>query len=165
MHGIERADRFDRKGAADAIEHRSVNVEDEAAPLEGSQGSNGRLFFCCGQPTSRARPDYRPPCLCEGQSRRHVLCSDRKRLHGRRVMLQQRCNERARLHVPNARSDSLGSEGTRGCPPSRASPRGATLRHDRCRSVQRRCPAAVGCPASPRTGHPLPRGGGECRPP
>ena len=55
MHGIERADRFDGKGAADASEHGSVNIEDEAAPLEGSQGSNGRLFFFCRQPTGRAR--------------------------------------------------------------------------------------------------------------
>jgi len=54
MHRIERADRFDGKRAADASEHRSVNVEDEAAPLEGSQGSNGRLFICCGQPSSAA---------------------------------------------------------------------------------------------------------------
>ena len=46
MHRIERADRFDGKGAADASEHRPVNVENEAASLEGSQGSNGRLFFC-----------------------------------------------------------------------------------------------------------------------
>jgi len=55
MHRIERADRLDGKGAADAGEHRSVNVENEAPPLEGSQGSNGRLFFCCGQPKGRAR--------------------------------------------------------------------------------------------------------------
>jgi hypothetical protein len=66
MYRIERADRFDRKGAADASKHGSVNVEDETAPLESSQGSNGRLFVCCGQPTSRARPDDRPACLCEG---------------------------------------------------------------------------------------------------
>ena len=67
MHRIERADRFKGKRAADASKHRSVNVEDEAAPLEGSQGSNGRLFFCYGQPGSRARADDRPACLCDGQ--------------------------------------------------------------------------------------------------
>ena len=72
MDGIERAERFDGEGAADASEHGSVNVEDEAAPLESSQGPNGRLFFCCGQPTGRARPDDRPARLREGQGRRHV---------------------------------------------------------------------------------------------
>ena len=161
MHRIERADRLDGKGAADAGEHRSVNVENEAPPLEGSQGSNGRLFFCCGQPKGRARSDDRPAGLCESQGRRHVLCPGRRRLHGRRVVLQQCRNERARLHVPNARPGSPRSAGARGCFPTRAALRGATLRHDRCRSVQRRCPAAAGCPASPRTGHQPPPGGGE----
>jgi hypothetical protein len=67
MHRIERADWFDGKRPADASEHRSVNVEDEAAPLEGSQGAHGRQFFCCGQPSRCARPDDRPACFCEGR--------------------------------------------------------------------------------------------------
>ena len=143
MHGIERADRFDGKGAADASEHRSVDVEDETTPFERSQGANGRLFLCCRQPTSRTSPDDRAARFCERQGRRHVLCSDRQRLHDRRVVLQQRRNERARLDVPDARPRDLGSAGARGCLPRRSPPRGATLRHDRCQSVQRRCQAAA----------------------
>jgi hypothetical protein len=41
VDGVECADRFDRKGTADSIEHRSINVEDEAAPLERSEGAHG----------------------------------------------------------------------------------------------------------------------------
>ena len=158
------ANGFNGKRPADTSEHRPVNVEDEAAPLEGSQGSNGRLFVCFGQPSGRARPDDRPACLCEGQGGRDVLCADLQRLHGCRVVLQQCGNERTRLHVADARRGNPGPARTRGGLSSRAWPRGATLRHDRCRSVQRRCPAAAGCPASPRTGRQLPREDGECRP-
>ena len=161
MHGIEGADRFDGKGAADTSEHGSVNVEDETAPLEGSQSSNGRPFFCWGQPTSGPRPDNRPARLCERKCRGHVLCFGGQRPQGRPVMLQQRGHQCSRLHVPNARRGSLWLAGTRDGLPR---PRDVTLRHDRCRSVQRRCPAAAGCPASPRTGHQLPLEDGEYRP-
>ena len=41
MDGIERPDWFDGERAADSSEDRSVNVEDERAPLEGPQGPNG----------------------------------------------------------------------------------------------------------------------------
>ncbi len=125
--------------------------------------SNGRLFFCHSQPSSCARPDDCPACLCEGQRRRHVLCSGRHRLHRRRVTFQQGRNQRARLQVPNARHTSLGPASTRRCFRTRASTGGATFRHGRGRSVQRRCPTAAGCPASPRTGHQLPLGDGGCR--
>ena len=81
MHGIECTDRFDGKRAADASEHCSINVEDETAPLEGPQGSNGGLFFHWRQPSSCPRPDDRSARLCEGQGRCHVLCSGRWR-HG-----------------------------------------------------------------------------------
>jgi hypothetical protein len=87
MHGIECTDRFDGKRAADASEHCSVNVEDETAPLEGTQGSNGRLFFCWRQPSNCARPDDRSARRCEGEGRGYVLCAGRWR-HRCRVMLQ-----------------------------------------------------------------------------
>lgn len=67
MHRIERRDRFDGERAADSGKYRSVNVEDEAAPLEGPQRPNGPLFFCRGQPAGRARPDDCPARLGEGQ--------------------------------------------------------------------------------------------------
>ena len=94
MHRVECADWFDGKGTPDASEHRSVNVENEAAPLERSQGSNGRLFLYWAQPTTCARPDDRPASLCEGKGRRHELCSARQRLQGCRIMLEQRSYER-----------------------------------------------------------------------
>jgi len=164
MHRVQCADRFDGKGAPDASEHCPVDVEDETAPLESSQSSNGRLFFPGGQPSSCARPDDRPASLCEGHCRRHELCSGRQRLQDCRVVLQERSDQRTRLQVANARRCSLWPTGARDCLPSRASARDATLRHDRCQSVQRRCRSAAGCPASPRMGHPLPLEDGECQP-
>jgi hypothetical protein len=164
MHRIECAERFDGKGTADASEHRAVNVQYVTAPFEGSQGSNSCLFLCWGQPASCARPDDRAASLGEGEGRRHQLRASRQRLQGCGVVLQQRGYERTRLHVPNVRRDSRRPAGTPGGRPSRASARDVTLRHDRCRSIQRRCRAAAGCLASPRTGHRLPREGGECRP-
>jgi hypothetical protein len=64
------------------------------------------------RPVARARMIARP-ASARVKGRCHVLCSSRQRLHGCRVMLQQRGDERARLHVPNARSGSLGP-GARG---------------------------------------------------
>ncbi len=45
VDGVERADRFDRKGTADSIEHRSIDVQDETAPLERSEGAHGGLLL------------------------------------------------------------------------------------------------------------------------
>jgi VWFA-related protein len=67
MDGVERADRLDREGAANPIEHCPVDIENEAAPLEGSECEDGRLLFFCRQPASRARSDDRPSGLCQCQ--------------------------------------------------------------------------------------------------
>ena len=45
VDGVECADRFDRKRAPDSVEHRSINVEDKAAALEGSEGAHGGLLL------------------------------------------------------------------------------------------------------------------------
>lgn len=47
MYGVERTDRLHRKGATDASEYRPIDVEDKAAPFEGLQGPDSRLFFNC----------------------------------------------------------------------------------------------------------------------
>lgn len=67
MHCVERADWFNRKRAADPSEHRSIDIEDEAALLEGPQRANGGLLLLRAQPARCSRPDDRPACFCEGQ--------------------------------------------------------------------------------------------------
>ncbi len=163
MHRIERTDRFERKCSAHASEHRSIDIDDETAPLERAQGTNGGLFIGWRQPPGGSRPDDRPACLRKGQSGRHVPRAGR-RLQNSRVMLQQRGNQRTRLNVANARSGCFRPTGTWSDLPDRAPARNATRRHDRCRSVQRRFPAAAGYPASPRTDHQLRREVGDYRP-
>lgn len=142
MYRVERADRLDRKRAAHTSKHRSVDVDNEAAPLEGTQGTNSRLFIGWRQPSRCARPDDRSACLCEGKRRRHMLCAGR-RLQDRWVVLQQCGNQRTRLHVPNVRCGCARPTGTRDGLLDRTPATNAMLRHDRCRSVQRRFPAAA----------------------
>ena len=134
VDGVECADRFDRKGAADSVEHRSINVEDEAAPLEGSEGPHGGLLLFRRQTTSRARSNDGPPRFCECQSRSHLLRAAWDLSYDGRVALQQRGDQGARLHVPHSR---LGGHGA-GWAGRRHLPGGAaswspTLRHDRRR--------------------------------
>jgi hypothetical protein len=93
MHGIERTDRLNRKRAADTSQYCSVHIEDEAASLERPQGPNSPLFFFGSQPSPRAGSDDGPTDLCKSQSRGYVMSPDRRRLHGRPVMLQQCCNQ------------------------------------------------------------------------
>jgi hypothetical protein len=66
VHGIERTDRFDWKRRSHEIENVSVDIEDEAASLEGAQGTNGSLFLGWRQPSGGACPYDRPAGLSEG---------------------------------------------------------------------------------------------------
>ena len=88
MHGVERADGFDWEATADPSEHGSVNVEDEAAPLEQPSCSSVTVK----RPAVRARMIC-PAGLRERQRRGHELCTDRQWRQGRCVMLQQRGHE------------------------------------------------------------------------
>jgi hypothetical protein len=56
VDGLECADRFARKGAADPVESRSINLEDQAAPVEGSEGAHGGLLLFRRQTTRLTPP-------------------------------------------------------------------------------------------------------------
>ena len=109
VDGVECADRFDRKWTADSIEHCSINLEDEAAPLERPEGAHGGLFLLRRQTPSRARPNDGPPRFCKCQSRRHLLRAAGNPLCDRDVALEQCGDQGARLHVPHSRVSGHGA--------------------------------------------------------
>jgi len=88
VYGVERADWFEWKGASDSVEHCSINVENEAAPLERAESADGGVLLFCRQTTSRARSNDGPSRFRECEGRGHLLGTEGHRPYDGRVVLQ-----------------------------------------------------------------------------
>jgi hypothetical protein len=153
---VERPHRFDRKGSTNAVEHRSIDVEKEAASFEGSEGTNGgRLVLRC-QPASHPCADDCPSRLTERQHRCHQSRSRRQSLRNSRVVLEKRSHQRTRFDIPDLRCRRHRRSRTAGPDYRRQPLRGFSLRHGLRQSIRRPCHVASGHQANPQTGRRLP---------
>lgn len=134
VDGVECPDRFDRKRTADAIQHRSINVEDEAASFERAERAHGGLFLLRRKTANGARPNDGPPGFGKCQSRSDQLRSARILPYGSAVAIEECGDEGARFDVPDSR---VRGRGTGRPDQRRLSARApwwsATLRHGRRR--------------------------------
>lgn len=152
---VERPNRFDGKRPTNAVEHPLIDVEKEAASLEGPEGLYcGPLRFRC-QPAGHASADDGPSRLRERQHRCHQSRSRRPSLRHSCVVLEKRSHQRTRFDIPDLRCGRRRNPRAPGPGYRRQPLRGLRLPHGLRQSAQRLYQAAGGCQASPQTGRHL----------
>ena len=155
MHGIERADRFNRERSACTCQHGVRDRNDIAAAPEPLQPAKPRTLIGRRQTSCDTSAHEGAGSFCECQSGRNAPPPATQRTSRHGVLLEERGQQSARLDISECRGGSLGRLGgrrTAGPAASRLSR--ATARHDRYRSTRQQCQAALGYPATPGEVHP-----------